>query len=248
MSNRPFDNNLYHNVYPLPMAEMFREKMAGEITISNNPGSTIKKWRTIFNISQGVLADVLGISTSVISDYEAGRRPSPGVATVKKIVDALLVIEISRGGTVLKKFEVDVGSDAIIGMGEFQRAIPANEFCTLTEAVCQNQDVVMDRVINGYTIIDSLKAITTFSSSDYLKVYGWSTERALLFTGVKNGRSPMVAVRAHPMKPAMVIYVRPENVDELAVRLATLENIILLTTELSAMDLLERLETLRWSM
>jgi putative transcriptional regulator len=228
------------------MTKVLREKIAGEITISNNPGSTIKKWRTLFNISQRDLAEALGISTSVISDYEAGRRQSPGVATVRKMVDALLVIEVSRGGTVLKKFDMETGSEAIIGMGEFQKAIPADEFITLTEGVCHNQDVAMERTINGYTLIDSLKAITTFSSSDYLKIYGWSTERALFFTGVKHGRSPMVAVRAHPMKPAMVIYVRPENVDELAIRLASLENIILLTTDLSAIELLERFETLRW--
>ncbi len=222
------------------MTEMLRQKIAGEITVSNEPGSTIKKWRTLFEISQKDLANYLEISTSVISDYEAGRRQSPGVVTVRKIVDGLLYIDLERGGQITKQFGAEIGIEAIIGMGEFKRSMDAAEFCDLIEAKVLNPDVNQERSINGFTLIDSLKAITTLSSEDYMKVYGWSTERALLFTGVKHGRSPMIAVRAHPMKPAMVVYVKPENVDDLAIRLATLENIILLVTELSGNELLER--------
>ncbi len=222
------------------MTEMLRQKIAGEITVSNEPGSTIKKWRTLFEISQKDLANFLKISTSVISDYEAGRRQSPGVVTVRKIVDGLLNIDQERGGQITKQFGADIGIEAIIGMGEFKRSLDASEFCELIEAKVLNPGVNLERSINGFTLIDSLKAITTLSSEDYMKIYGWSTERALLFTGVKHGRSPMIAVRAHPMKPAMVVYVKPENVDDLALRLATLENIILLVTELSGNELLER--------
>jgi putative transcriptional regulator len=75
-----------------------------------------------------------------------------------------------------------------------------------------------------------------------MKVYGWSTERALLFSGVHFGRSPMIAIRAHPMKPAVVVYIQPEKVDELAIRLADLEHIILLRTELAPHEVAERLE------
>jgi putative transcriptional regulator len=78
-----------------------------------------------------------------------------------------------------------------------------------------------------------------------MKVYGWSTERALLFSGVHYGRSPMIAVRAHPMKPAIVVYIQPENVDDLAVRLAELEHIVLLRTELPPQELARRLEAHR---
>jgi putative transcriptional regulator len=100
----------------------------------------------------------------------------------------------------------------------------------------------LDRDVHGYTIIDSMKAITSLSSTDYLKIYGWSSERALVFTGVKFGRSPMIAIRAHPLKPAMVVYHKPEHVDDLALRLATLEGIPLVRTDLSLPALVERLE------
>ena len=43
-------------------------------------------------------------------------------------------------------------------------------------------------------------------AADHIRVYGWSTERALVFSGIKYGRSPMIAIRVHPMKPAMVVY------------------------------------------
>jgi len=66
------------------------EKIAGEIVFSENPGKTIKKWRTSFNVSQSDLAEAVGVSSSVISDYENGRRKSPGLSMIKRIVEALL--------------------------------------------------------------------------------------------------------------------------------------------------------------
>src|SRR2546428_489344 len=92
------------------------------------------------------------------------------------------------------------------------------------------------------TVIDSLKAITTLDATDYLRIYGSTSERALLFTGVKYGRSPMIAIKANPLKPAMVVYVQPENIDELAMKLAEIDNILLARTELEQADLISRLE------
>lgn len=228
------------------MRESLKEKIAGEITLSNEPGSTIRKWRRLFSISQKELAGVLEVSPSVISDYEAGRRRSPGIVTIKRIVEALLKIETEHGGENLKRFETEEGSGAIISMGEFQAAWPVSEFIKVTGSECLNKDNPdLERLVYGYTIIDSIKAVTTFNSSDYMKIYGWSTERALLFSGVRFGRSPMIAVRAHPMKPAVVVYVQPEKVDDLAIRLAELEQIILLRTEVPAHELAEALEAYR---
>ena len=50
------------------------EKIAGEITLSEDPGATLRKWRTDFSVSQTDLAAELDVSSSVISDYESGRR------------------------------------------------------------------------------------------------------------------------------------------------------------------------------
>jgi putative transcriptional regulator len=101
----------------------------------------------------------------------------------------------------------------------------------------------LDKHLHGYTVIDSVRAITTLSSFDYLKIYGWSSQRALVFTGVRFGRSPMIAIRAHPLKPALVVYQKPDHVDELAIRLAELEGIPLIRSDLAVGELVERLQT-----
>jgi putative transcriptional regulator len=47
------------------------------------------------------------------------------------------------------------------------------------------------------------------------------------------------------MKPAVVVYIQPDKVDDLSIRLAELENIILLKTEVPAHELARRLEEYR---
>lgn len=226
------------------MREQLREKIAGEITLSADAGKTIRKWREEFGISQQEMARNLGISPSVISDYESGRRKSPGIAIIRRMVDGLLDLDERSGGKVLKKYDLGEKHDCIISINEFRTSILALEFMDIIEAETLNEGVSFDRHIHGYTIIDSIKAITALSSSDYLKIYGWSSERALIFTGVKFGRSPMIAIRAHPLKPSMVGYHRPDHVDELAIKLATLEGIPLIKTDLPVNTIIDRLKKL----
>ncbi|MFQ5838712.1 MAG: helix-turn-helix domain-containing protein [Thermoplasmata archaeon] len=223
------------------METSLREKVAGEITLSDNPGRTLRKWREELRISQKEVANFLNMSPSVISDYESGRRRSPGIRTVRRMVDALLEIDRKSGRGVAKKFMMDL-HEAIPSMSEFLEPVPAAKFVEVIHGKSLTPLSSMGRDIHGYTVIDSLRAIATLDASDYPRVYGWSSERALLFTGVKYGRSPMVAVRTHFLKPAMVVYVQPENVDELALKLAELENLILVRTEMSPVKLVERLE------
>lgn len=226
------------------MREQLMEKIAGEIVLSTDPGKTLRKWREEFGISQQDLARHLSISPSVISDYESGRRKSPGIVIIRKIVTGFLNLDEENGSKILKKYDLGQKSDCIISIREFRSSMPAEEFLRIIEGDVLNKGISLDRDIHGYTVIDSLKAITALGSMDYLKIYGWSSERALIFTGVKFGRSPMIAIRAHPMKPALVVYQRPEHVDELAVRLATLENIPLLRTNINVPQLVDRLERL----
>lgn len=226
------------------MREQLREKMAGEITLSIDAGRTIRKWREEFGISQQELARQLAVSPSVISDYESGRRKSPGIVIIRKIVDGLLDIDQANGSRVQNRYSLGERSDCIISMKEFKHSIQASEFVDIISGVNLSKQVPLQRDIHGYTIIDSMKAITSLGSMDYLKIYGWSSERALIFSGVRFGRSPMIAIRAHPLKPAMVVYHRPEHVDDLAVRLATLEGLPLIKTDLSLLALVERLEKL----
>src|SRR5512136_323957 len=99
------------------------EKMAGEITLSDSPGQALKKWRVSFEIAPGVLSERLDISPSVISDYESGRRKSPGTAIVGKIVDAILGIDEEHGGNHIQKFSTmlftGMDNDVIYDMHEY---------------------------------------------------------------------------------------------------------------------------------
>lgn len=223
------------------METSLEEKMAGEITLSDSPGKTLRKWREELRISQKELAKFLDLSPSVVSDYESGRRRSPGIRTVRRIVRALLDIDRKSGRGIAKKFR-SAPHEAIPSMAEFLEPVRVDAFVEVIHGTVLSPTEARRRRVHGYTVIDSLRAIATLDANDYPRIYGWSSERALLFTGVKYGRSPMVAVRASFLKPAMVVYVRPENVDELAIKLAGLENVILARTELEPPVLIDRLE------
>ena len=84
------------------MIEIY-EKVAGQIAMSDDPGMAIRRWREEFKIAQGELARFLNVSPSVISDYESGKRRSPGVATIKKIVNAFIEIDSRRGGSIQRR-------------------------------------------------------------------------------------------------------------------------------------------------
>ena len=219
-----------------------REKIAGEIVLSESPGKTMRKWRVELRISQTELARHMRVSPSVISDYEAGRRKSPGIQTIHRLVNAFLDIDEHSGQRLTRRFE---GYDDVIpSIRDWAVGIRAADLLRKIDGKLLSSGGNLRRLINGYTVIDSIKAITTLDASDYLKIYGGTSERALLFTGVKYGRSPMIAVKAHPLKPAMVVYVQPENTDELAIRLAELENILLAKTDLEPHAVIQKLESL----
>ena len=227
------------------MTEELKEKIAGEITLSNEPGMTIRKWREEFQLSQHQLAEAMGVSHSVISDYESGRRKSPGSGVIKKLVDALIRLDREAGSPTISKYIPESILECIIAMGEFRSGVTIDKFIEEIGGVNLNPDRLPSRMVYGYTIVDSLKTILQLSSNDYMKIYGWSTERALIFTDVHFGRSPMIAIRAHPLTPALVVYHRPEAVDELAIKLSRLEGIPLVTTEMDVKGIVERLEKYR---
>jgi len=217
------------------------EKIAGEITLSPKPGKTIRKWRNIFNISQTDLAKFLGLSPSVVSDYESGRRKSPGIQTVKKIINALIEIDEKHGGKTLHQYDSMIETqDGIMEIMEYPMAIGANDFIKEIDGnILTSNKLGLKKNVKGFTLVDSVKTIETISSGDYSQLYGWSTERAIIFTGIRYGRSPMIAIRVHPVKPTVVVYHKPGSVDSLAIKLADRENIPLVVTTLK-IDVLKR--------
>lgn len=57
--------------------------------LSESPAQQLKYWRKRFGIKQADLARKMNITPSVLSDYEKGRRPSPGVNFIKRYLVAL---------------------------------------------------------------------------------------------------------------------------------------------------------------
>ncbi|MCZ7381890.1 MAG: helix-turn-helix domain-containing protein, partial [Candidatus Methanoperedens sp.] len=184
--------------------------MAGEITLSDNPGETLKKWRANFEISQTDLASFLKVSPSVISDYESGRRKSPGIFIVSKIVEAIIEMDAAKGGAKIRSYEGMLrggfSADAIYDIHEYLSPITVEEITKLVDGeVVYSPGSEFIKPLYGYTIINSLRAILQLSYNEFQKLYGWSSERAMIYTEVSTGRSPMVALRVTNLKPALVV-------------------------------------------
>jgi len=216
-----------------------KERIAGEITISDEPGEIIKKWREMFDVSQTRLAEEMDVSSSVISDYEKGRR-KPGTPLVKRIVKSLIKIDESRGGDVIDRF-TRPGQEGILSKNEFSEPVSLKDLQKDIEGEMISR-VDRKKDIYGYTVIDSMKAILSMKSFDYLSIYGWSTERILFFEGVEHGRSPLVAIRSTPLSPAAICYIRPRKVDDLSRKLAEVEGIPLIRTDLDTDKLIKKMK------
>jgi len=183
------------------------EHIAGEVTLSDDPGGTLRKWRTDFDVSQTELADEIDVSASVVSDYESGRRSSPGIAVVRRFVAGLLDIDERRGGERIRQYErvlsAGFDGDVVLDLREYDATTDLGD---VYEAVGATELVAGDRdVVTGHTLIDSIQAITRLSSDQFYQLYGQSTSRVLAFTGVSRGESPLVALRVVNPTPNAVL-------------------------------------------
>jgi putative transcriptional regulator len=227
--------------------------IAGEITLSSDPGGSMKKWREIFVIHQTELAKHLGVSSSTISDYEGGRRKNPGIVVVSRLVNSLIEIDNSHGGKVVKQLEKDFKPDE-------SKAFESHEFASGTKAseivkkingnvICLPHKLKEEQIF-GYTIIDSLKVILDVPVHEYMMLYGKTPNRALIFNHVENGRSPLIAVKvgrfSTDMKPSMIILhgdFSKKEVDVVAIKIAESEKIPLITTNMSIEEIIKQLSS-----
>ncbi len=209
--------------------EKLAKRIAGEIVLSSDPGKTIQKWRNIFKIPQRKLAGKMSIMPSVISDYENGRRKSPGIRVIKRIVDAMIDLDEKSGGKIIMDFSVfptkPVLFDAVLDMKEFGAPVSIRGFCKNIDADILVRSDLEDNKIYGYTVIDGMKAILEIPPTEMVRLYGLTTERALIFTGAHRGRSSMVAIKVTNLNPGLVIFQGSEKLDELAKRIGSLEGI-----------------------
>jgi putative transcriptional regulator len=221
-------------------------KIAGSVVASSDPGRAMRAWREKLGIKQVTLAEALGMSASVLSDYESGRRPSPGVGFVRKYIVALVRLDEGKG-RVVSKLVSSEKDEAILSIGEFQTPISAAKILNAVGATVLVGDASSVKLY-GYTVVDSIKTIYALSGYDFYRIFGATTERAIVFTKVGMGRSPLVAIRVSQLKPRVVVIHGPTEVDPLALDLARREGLVLaLSGTPSVEDLISSLAELRGS-
>lgn len=209
------------------------KRIIGEIILSDLPGEIMRRWREVFGITQLEIAEKLEISPSVISDYEGGRRKSPGSLFIKRFVKGLVDLDESSGGKVINQFSTlfRPSSDAILDLREFSSPITIKDLMKALDGELLTCEYSASKKLLGYTVVDSIKAILSMSGSDFLQLIGTTSERALVFTKTSTGRSPMVAVRVTPLKPAAVVVHKVKKLDKLAVEIAKADRIPLILSK-----------------
>jgi putative transcriptional regulator len=211
------------------LREVLARRIAGEIILSGKPGATMRKWRELFAVSQMSLSEAMGLSSSVISDYESGRRKSPGAKFIRRFVLSLLRFDEQRGSRFIREFAKLTSSPsmAVVDLREFPIPVRVEYLCKAISGevvACKDKYV---KEVNGYTVIDSKKAVEAYSGLDYAQLFGASTERAVIFTNVESGCLPMMIVRVSSLKPRIVVFHKTAPDDE-AIRIAEYEQIPLI--------------------
>ena len=127
--------------------------------------------------------------------------------------------------------------EAFYSLHDFQNAISGVDFARLIDAkIVANPNYLDNIKLFGYTLLDSLRVILRYLHQ-IIQGSGTTNERAFIFDQVSTGRSPMVVVRVAPIKPRLVVIQNIDNVDKLAIKIAQIEHIPLLTTKLNAEEL-----------
>ena len=222
--------------------KILAKNIAGDIVLSEDPGVVMKKWRQVFMIKQCDLATRLEVTSSVISDYECGRRKSPGTCFVRRFIDTLISADMEAGGATVQKLADGFEEEAIMDIRELLKPVPAKKVVAAVDGTVLVGEAALKEQIWGYTVIDSIKAILELSEISFMGIYGERADRALIFTKVHLGRSPLIAVKVTQPKPRMIVLhgLSPKKVDKLAVKIAGMENIILAVSKIPTQEALIR--------
>ncbi|NAY81999.1 MAG: helix-turn-helix domain-containing protein [Thaumarchaeota archaeon] len=203
-------------------------KLIGKIVLSENPGLLMKKIRENLEVKQKELAESIGVSPPVISDYEKGKRRKAGIRFIKKYVEGLIKLR-GADSVILAMYQDKQGAmnNGIIDIKDYKKPIKIIDLIDAVQGKILTGDDMAEHYLFGHTVLDSIKAIIALKGEQFYRIFGKSSERALIFTKVGLGRSPMVAVRISPLKPRVVAIHGTQSVENLAIEMAKVENIVL---------------------
>jgi len=213
-------------------------KVAGAIVLSDDAGSEMRRWREFFNIPQKVLSEKIGVSPSVISDYEGGRRENPGTQFVKRFVKALFEFDRERGGSLtieMAKTNMPLSS-AVLEMKDFAVSVSLRRFnrAVLGEILSQDESL---RKVTGFVVVDNEQAIRSFSGLRFLQLLESITDKAAVFVNIRKEATPMVTLRFSLLKPKIVVY-HGFPPAELDIELAKNENVTLIYSKAESIEYL----------
>jgi putative transcriptional regulator len=158
---------------------------------------------------------------------------------------ALLSLDERNGGQVVAAFVrlMDVSLvdlNIVLAMSDFTSPITIKEFCDYLKCSVKTGVKLLDREIYGYTLVDVERAVKELNSDAFLKLFGATTERCLIFTNVNTGRAPLIAIKSQEFKPSLVILHGVTEVDLLALELSEQMKIPLAVTKTGSVDTLIR--------
>ncbi len=213
------------------------KRIAGDIIWSENPGASIKKWRMLYGLGQKDVARLMGVSYSVISDYERGKRLA-GRGFIRKFINVLLDYDSQNDWITTRRIArlLNIYVEGIIDIGEFIEPISLDELVDIVKGVPLTS-ITEHRPIKGYTILDSVLTIQSISANEFVRVMGATSDRVVVFTRITRGRSVMVATRVSPVKPSVIVLHGIKKVDPLAIRIGIIEGIPLIITGLPIEEL-----------
>ncbi|MEM2211813.1 MAG: helix-turn-helix domain-containing protein [Candidatus Nezhaarchaeales archaeon] len=234
-----------------PLRREIAVRMLGEIAFSSDIGGALRLWRERFLTSKVDLARHLKLSPSVISDYESGRRRSPGVKVLKRFVLALMEIDEKRGERVLKDLAyLLVGSEplrsAILDARNFTEAPSVFEFCKFIKARIFTCEDLWGDDVTGYVVLHSSKLLLETPAYDYVKLQSLIAGKAVVFADAPSSQPLMVSVKLMQAKPAVVVLHGLRSIDKTSRAIANSEQIPLATVRgFSTVDLIKALRSFK---
>ena len=237
----------------MPVAAQVRQRLArriaGEISLSDNPGRIMRRWREMFHIPQIHLSEALGVSPSVISDYESGRRQSPGTKTIKRFVETIITLDEQNGGQVVNAFQrmmgVEIPTNIILDISEFTYGVRIKDILNVVRGQIVAGEDQQEREVLGYLIVDTAEALDILSSTGFYKLFEATEDRALVLVNLSTGRAPLVAMTGE-IKPSLFVLHGVEQIDYLAIELAKREQVPLALSRVDSVGgMIRRLHTLR---
>lgn len=206
--------------------EKLSKYIAGEIALSENPGEAMKKWRDLFGVSQTQLAAQIGVSPSMISDYESGRRKHPGSSTIKKFVEALIGLDENKGFRVVRSFAkifVESPPGVVLETCRLKNPVTGRDVVkTVAGEVVTNEELLTGG-IHGYMVVDTNRLLLLGSEEVNLVLAG-SKGWALILTNVENPGPVLAVVRVLGVQPGLVVLqsLSDLSLDELSIKMSEL--------------------------